>query len=58
MMIHIFMNFNKYPDPLTFLLAPSSGQNFNLFSAFVHNVKPAEPMTFTLTSLSVVYVIC
>ncbi len=38
------MNFN---GPLTFHLAPSSGQNFNLSNAFV---LPAKLMAFQLAS--------
>ena len=29
-------------DPLTFNLAPSSGQHFNLFSTSVHDQKPSN----------------
>ena len=45
------MNCKYFGDPLTFLLAPSSGHHFNLYNMLVHEQIFAKQMAFTPASV-------
>ncbi len=48
--VSLRMNCNNFGDPLTFHLAPSSRQNFNLSSALVYDQIPVKLITFPSAS--------
>ena len=51
------MNCKYFDDPLTFLLAPSSGHHFNLYNMLVHDQIFAKLMKFPSASV-ILCVLC